>query len=535
MAAKKYIPQRKHIRSEGTYSFDEIKSLTMEDGTRVVTSADGDIKRPVCAGIDVHKEVLMAAVCKTDPVTLNAVFYVRRFKSTNSDIRSMAEWLKACGVQDVCMESTGKYWIPVFNILEQAALKPILTHPKYVKQAKGCKTDFRDAIHIASMFRMDLVVASFIPPADIRDLRELCRYRLKLTYMRTSEKNRFQNSMTVSKVRLDCVFSDPFGKSASSIMEYLIMTEPEDISDEQILSMVDRRVKASGEDILDSIHGYEFIGIQRDKLSIINLHLGQINECIRLIDKKLDYFRQKYARILSHLTTMVGLSEESALYILGEIGTDMSVWRDDAALASWAGLSPANNASAGKKKSTRTGDGGHYLKPLLVQCALAAVKSTKKDPYFHNKYETLKKRRGHKKAIIAIARKMLVAIYHMIRDDADFHPVDYEDIIQNTRKTKGLNLNSVIAFLKEQGADESTIRLIETQCVSKDGAKTTDAGNESVIVQDAKEKQSVSESAIASQPIQESVNGSPVLISGSQQGRALNHHSKDPAVATATI
>ena len=217
MADKTRNTQRKHIRSEGTYSLDEIKSLTLDDGTRVITSADGDIKRPVCVGIDVHKETLMAAVCKTDSQTLNAVFYVRQFKSTNS---------------------------------------------------------------------------------DIRDLRELCRYRLKLTYMRTSEKNRFQNSMTVSKIRLDCVFSDPFGKSASSIMEYLIMTEPEDVSDEQILSMVDRRVKASGEDIPDSIHGYEFIGIQRDKLKVINLHLGQINECIRLIDEKLEYFRQKYSRII---------------------------------------------------------------------------------------------------------------------------------------------------------------------------------------------------------------------------------------------
>lgn len=466
MATKKRNPKRKHIRSEGTYSSDEIKSITMEDGTRVVASADGDIKRPVCAGIDVHKEILMAAVCRTDTETLNAVFYVRQFKSTNSDIRSMAEWFKSYGVQDACMESTGKYWIPVFNILEQSGLKPILTHPKYVRQAKGRKTDFRDAVHIASMFRMDLVVASFIPPADIRDLRELCRYRLKLTYMRTAEKNRFQNSMTISQVRLDCVFSDPFGKSASAIMEYIISTEPGQVSDDGILGLVCRRsnLKASDEDILDSIHGYEFIGVQRDKLRIINLHLGQINECIRLIDEKLDYFRQKYSRVINHLTTMVGITEESALYILGEIGADMSVWRDDASLASWAGLSPANNASAGKKKSTRTGSGGHYLKPLLVQCALAAVKSTKKDPYFHYKYETLKKCRGHKKAIIAIARKMLVAIYHMIQDDADFLPVDHEDIIQNTKKTKGLNLNNVIAFLKEQGADDDTIHRVELQC-----------------------------------------------------------------------
>ncbi|MCC8050816.1 MAG: transposase [Clostridiales bacterium] len=238
-----------------------------------------------------------------------------------------------------------------------------------------------------------------MPPADIRDLRELCRYRLKLTYMRTSEKNRFQNSMTISKVRLDSIFSDPFGKSASAIMEYLISTEPDKVKDTEILGLISHRgnVKASDEDILGSIHGYEFIGVQRDKLQIINMHLSQINQCIAMIDEKLDYYRQKYASIISHLTTVIGITSESALYILGEIGTDMSIWRDDASLACWAGLSPANNASAGKKKSTKVGNGGHYLKPLLVQCALAAAKSTKKDPYFHNKYETLKKRRGHKR------------------------------------------------------------------------------------------------------------------------------------------
>lgn len=535
MAAKNRKTPRKHVKSEGSYSSEELRSLTMEDGTRVVYSADGDIKRPVCAGIDVHKGILMAAVCETDTETLKATFYVRKFTTMNSDIRRMALWLREHGVEDVCMEATGKYWIPVFNILEQNGLKPILTHPKYVKQAKGQKTDFRDAIHMASLFRMDLVVASFIPPADIRDLRELCRYRLKLTYMRTSEKNRFQNSMTISQVRLDSVFSDPFGKSASAIMEYLISTDPDQVSDDEILSLIRHRgnVKASDEDILDSIHGYEFIGVQRDKLQIISMHLSQINECIARIDEKLDYYREKYASIIGHLTTMVGITPESALYILGEIGADMSVWRNDASLACWAGLSPANNASAGKKKSTRVGNGGHYLKPLLVQCALAAAKSTKKDPYFHNKYKTLKKRRGHKKAIIAIARKMLVAIYHMIKDDTDFHPVDHEDVVQIDRKTKGLNLNNVIAFLKEQGADESTIHLVETQCVGN-GTRTADACNKTLVAHDATEKQSTSGNADASILMQESVNGSPVLISDSQQGRALNHHQKDPAVTAAT-
>lgn len=176
------------FRSDGAYTSEDLGSVVLDDGTRIVTSPVTDIKRPICAGIDVHKSILMAAVCKTDPKTLSAVFYVRQPTSADSDIRRMADWLKGYGVQDVCMGSTGRYWIPVYDILEQNGMKPVLTHPKYVEQAKGQKTDFRDAIHIANLFRMDLVVASFIPPADIRDLRELCRYRLKLTYMRTATR-----------------------------------------------------------------------------------------------------------------------------------------------------------------------------------------------------------------------------------------------------------------------------------------------------------------------------------------------------------
>ena len=460
---------QKHPFDEGVYSSDILKNVTLDDGTRVVTSPQTDIKRPICAGIDVHKSILMAAVCITDKENLKAVFYVRQFTTSNSDVRRMAEWLLSYDAYDVCMESTGKYWIPVYDILEQNGLKPTLTHPKYVKQAKGHKTDFRDAIHIANLFRMDLVVASFIPPADIRDLRELCRYRLKLTYIRTSEKNRYQNSMTISKVRLDSVFTDPFGKSATDIMSYLVSTDPENVSDDKILSFVRKGCKASSEEILDSIHGYEFLGVQRDKLQIISQHLKDINKCIAMIDEKLQYYRLKYSKIIRHLTTMVGVSVESALYILGEIGADMSVWRDSDSLSSWAGLSPANNASARKNKSTKIGKGGHYLKPLLVQCALAAVKSTKKQPYFYYKYISLKNRRGHKKAIIAIARKMLVAIYHMIKEDKDFQPIDYDKVVTRKQSSKELNLKNVIEYLGERGVDANTIRIVEKQC-SQDAA-----------------------------------------------------------------
>lgn len=516
------------VQSNGTFSSDELKSVTLDDGTRIVTSPVTDIKRPICAGIDVHKSILMAAICKTNPVTLSAVFYVRQFTTANSDIRRMADWLKSHGVQDVCMESTGKYWIPVYDILEQNGLKPILTHPKYVKQARGRKTDFRDAIHIANLFRMDLVVASFIPPSDIRDLRELCRYRLKLTCMRTSEKNRYQNSMTVSKVRLDSVFSDPFGKSAGSIMSYLIHTEPDRVRDDEILRLVDPRVKASAEEILDSIHGYEFIGVQRDKLEVIQTHMENMNACIGMIDAKLLYYRQKYAGVISHLETMIGISTESALYIIGEIGVDMSVWKDSDSLASWAGLAPANNESARKKKSTKVGKGGHYLKPLLVQCALAAVKSTRKDPYFYYKYQTLKKRRGHKKAVIAIARKMLVAIYHMIRDNADFLPIDYDNTITRNNKHAELNLKNVIAFLGAHGADAETIRMVEAQCTENktELEMETGAGNQS-----RKKKQPQSDTEPSTLPGQTTVRRKR-----SKKSPQTKDHdsSKQPASATDT-
>ena len=455
MAVKKNGTQR-CFKTENA-SLDGTQIVKMEDGTRIVTSSRKDIKRPLCGGIDVHKNILMAAACITDKDSLSATFYVKEFSSTNYDIRRMAEWFTRYGIVDVCMESTGKYWIPVFDILEQKGLKPVLTHPKYVKQVKGRKTDFRDAMNIATLFRMDVVVASFIPPSDIRDLRELCRYRLKLTYMRTAEKNRYQNSMTVSKVRIDSVFKDPFCKSASTIMSYLLHTPEDEVDDSTILSFVDSHTKASPQEILDSIHGYEFLGVQRDKLDIIGKHISEI-------DEKLEYYRQKYADIIGRLIAIPGISTESALYILGEIGTDMSVWRDDKSLSAWAGVSPACNESARKKKSTKIGNGGHYLKPLLVQCALAAIKSTKKLPYFYYKYNSIQKRRGHKKAIIAIARKMLVAIYHMIKDGKEFRPIDYEQVLAKKHERKELNMKNVMDFLGERGIDEETIHLIEQQC-----------------------------------------------------------------------
>ena len=205
----------------------------------------------------------------------------------------------------------------------------------------------------------------------------------------------------------------------------------------------------------------------------------------------------------------------------------MSVWRDSDQLVSWAGLSPANNASAGRKKSTRIGNGGHYLKPLLVQCALAAVKSTKKQPYFYYKYLDLKKRRGHKKAVIAIARKMLVSIYHMIREDKDFHPTDYEQVVTRKHKPKELNLKNIIAFLGERGVDAETIHMVETQC-SGTGPDQKDAATDRT-AKSRQKKQSKPDAEQAVPPEHRTANKR-----GPQKSHLTNNGSpKQPDIATA--
>jgi transposase len=427
---------------------------------------DFEVVHLICAGLDVHKKSVVAAVCFTNPVTLEAKYNVKSFSTNNSDIAALREWLLAQNCHDVCMESTGKYWIPIFNILE-SHMHVILTHPKYVKAIKGKKTDKRDAKWIANLFRFDIVKASFIPPPEIRALRELSRYRLKLAYMRSAEKNRFQNSMTISRIRIDCVLTDPFGKTATNIMDYLLSDKP--FNEAECTKLIHGSVKASAEAVLDSIRGFEILSEQKFKMSHTKKHMDFINSSISELEAELFRLSRPYDEILKRISKIVGYTELSALFVISEIGTDMSVFESDKHLCSWAGLTPANNESANKKKSTRCSKAGQYLKPLLVQCALAAVKS-KKNPYYAIKYQRLAKKRGKKKAIIAIARMMLTSIYHMIQNNEEFCPDDYEAIIHPSKPVKvTFTIDNVLQFLGEQGADPETLKLLQQQIAVQTG------------------------------------------------------------------
>jgi transposase len=374
-----------------------------------------DIVHPVCCGIDVHKSFLVACIATTDERN-KTTHQIRRFSTFKGDLQRLADWLLANNCKDVCMESTGKYWIPVFNVLEKTC-NVCLTHPKYVKAIKGKKTDKKDAKWIAELFKCDLIRSSFIPPPLTRDLRELCRYHAKLTYMTSSEKNRGQNCLTVCNIKLDDVFSDVFGASATRVLDKLIELGN---SDFDVESLLHKSCKATPEEVKAAIDG-ELSQAQIHKLTLIREHMKHLEYLKASLESTIIQLASPYQQQIDLIMTVPGIGcQFTAIRIIAEIGVDMSVFETANQLVSWAGLSPQNNESGNKKKTTRISRAGAFLKPLLVQCANAAVRS-KKNPWLKDKYQALKKRRKHKKAIIAIARKLLVAIWHILEKNEPYN------------------------------------------------------------------------------------------------------------------
>ena len=382
-----------------------------------------------CAGIDVHKKVIVVTIAKTNEHDITD-YQTKSFNTFTEDLIKCRDWLVSNGTLDVCMESTGKYWIPVFNILEEKC-KCIITHPKYVRTIKGKKTDKKDSIWIADMFKHGLVEPSFMPPADIRQLRDLVRYRNKLVNIRSGEKNRFQNSLTMSNVQIANVVTDVFGKTSQSILK-LMLSNP-NLTLDDITPLLRKNLKSSPEEILKSING-NFDESQVSKMNIVLKHYDSINECINELEEQILKLVFKYSTEINLLLTVPGIKEISAIFIIAEIGTNMNTFIDDKHLCSWAGLTPRCNESAKKKKSVRITKAGIYIKPLLVQCALCAIKD-KSCPYIKARYESLKRRRGHKKAIIAIARLLLTSIYHILLTGEIFDYQRFENLMDKNFKS----------------------------------------------------------------------------------------------------
>lgn len=398
---------------------------------------------PICCGIDVHKSFVMACIASTDTNLVTIYTKPKRFSTFTGDLRRLAAWLSEHNCKDVCMESTGKYWIPVWNVLESTC-NLVLAHPKYTKAIKGKKTDKRDAKWIADVFKHDMVNGSFIPPEDIRQIRDLMRYRMKLTSYITGEKNRAQNCLTVSNIKLDDVFSDIFGKSASAIIARLL----EDDEPFDVTPYVSKKCKTPIPEIQAAIDGL-LCESQAEKLRVILSHMESLDLCKANLESQILSLTEKFLPQTDLVSTVPGIATFSAIHVIGEIGVDMSVFETSRHLCSWAGLTPQNDNSAGKKKTTRISRAGVYLKPLLVQCALAATKSNT-HPEIKNRYNSLKKRRGHKKAIIAIARMLLTAIYNILKKNEPYNAELYRqsDLPPAHRQ---VSVDEAIYILQRQG------------------------------------------------------------------------------------
>ena len=372
-------------------------------------------------GIDVHKTFVVACIASTNSKGVTT-YESHRFSTYTKGLKELLQWLLAHNCKDVCMESTGKYWIPVFNLLEDE-INVTIANPKWVKAVKGNKDDTKDSKWIGDLFRLGLVPGSYIPCKPIRILREFTRYRYKLTSCCSSEKNRYQNALTVCNVALDSVVSDIFGKSATSVIDYLIEQSDNSINHEEIASRLLRSLKKKSDSVIESIEGYQMTDSQKYRMRLVRAHMDYITSTINDIDTMLDSLIAPYENAVQLLCTIPGVDRNSAITIISEIGTDMAPFSNSKRLCCWAGLTPGSNESAGKKKSVRITRAGVYLKPALVQCAHAAVKSDK-SPYYKKKYERIMKRRGKKRAIIAIARMILTAIYQMLSTGEAWNPTD---------------------------------------------------------------------------------------------------------------
>lgn len=403
------------------------------------------IFRNNCCGLDVHKTWIYSCIGITDP-NGRTEYKQARFSSFSKGLRELAAWLAKYSCTEVCMESTGKYWIPVFNILEKSCFVT-LAHPKYTKPQKGNKTDRKDAKWICDLFMCDMIKPSFIPSPEIRQLRDLMRYRFKLTNMLTGEKNRAQNCLTVSNLKLDDVFSDVFGKSSRSITNY-ILDHPGKTFD--VSPFVDPRCKTPVSEIQAAVDG-AISPEQAVKLRQCLDHIDELEAHRKEIESEILRIAEPFSAVLDLLYTLPGLNKNpmTAIAILSEIGPDMSVFPSSKHLISWAGCCPRNEQSNQKVKSRRISRAGSYLKPLLVQVANALIKS-KKHPEFKERYHRIKSRRGHKKAIIAVCKMLLTAIWNML---SKLEPYNPEGFLEHrpVKQEKTLTVSQALELLRLRG------------------------------------------------------------------------------------
>jgi transposase len=364
-----------------------------------------------CAGIDVGKKWLAVCVLR-GPANGDAQAETRKFETTNQSLERLCEWLVECGCTHVVMESTGEYWRPVHNVLEEATdLEIMLANSHQVKGLRGHKTDPQDAHWLAHLLRHGMIRPSYIPPLPIRQLRDLTRRRKQLVRSGAQERNRIQKILETANIKLGNVLTDVFGVSGQLMIDKLLEGNA---SVEEIADLAQKSARKKIPQIRDSLKGHRMNALHRRLIDLSLDHMAFLEEQISTLDEEI--VQHIKAHGLDHpyqlLQTIPGVKEAAAASILAEFGPDMQVFVNAKKLSSWAGVAPGNNESAGKKKRAPALRGNPWVRSTLTEAAWSA--SRKKGSEFQNDYQLWKPRLGHKRAIVAVAHSLAETVFEVL-------------------------------------------------------------------------------------------------------------------------
>ena len=372
-----------------------------------------------CCGLDVHKRVIVGCLISIDEDGVETR-EVRKFGTMTEDLLGLLDWLQATGCTHVAMESTGVYWKPVYNILEGHIEQVMVVNAQHLKAVPGRKTDVRDSEWIAELLQHGLLKASFVPPAPVRELRDLTRYRSTLIRERARTTNRLQKVLEDANIKLGNVVSDIKGVSATAMLRALVAghTNPKALS-----RLAKGRLREKQDQLVKALTGrvkphHRFL--IAEQLS----HIDYLEEAIQRLSAQIGERLRPFDEVIERLDEVPGISRATAEALLAEIGWDMSRFPTAKHLASWAGMCPGNNESAGKRHSGKTRKGSPWLRHTLVEAAHGAVHT--KNKYFKAQYNRIATRRGKKKALLAVGHSLLVVVYHLLT-----RGTSYEDLGPN--------------------------------------------------------------------------------------------------------
>jgi transposase len=391
-----------------------------------------DTLHPHCAGLDVHKETVVACV-RHQPARGRARAQTRTFATHTAGLLELADWLAAEGVTHAAMESTGVYWKPVFHVLE-GRFELLLCNAQHVKNVPGRKTDRADAAWLARLLQHGLLRASFVPPAPIRELRDLTRQRSQLVGEKVRVGNRIQKVLEDANVKLASVASDVLGMSGRAMLRAIVAGEADPA---KLAGLALGRLRGKAPALRQALAG-RVTEHHRFLLGLLLDQVGQLEGLIARLEARIAEGLAPFAEELKRLMAVPGISRTVAEVVLAEAGPDLAAFPSAAHLASWAGLCPGNNESAGRPKGGRARKGNRWLRAMLVQAAWAAGRA--KGTYLQAQYRRLAARRGRKRALVGVAHSLLGIVYHVLREGRAYEELggDYFDRLQGDRLTRHL-------------------------------------------------------------------------------------------------